>query len=645
MQCLSQCLPVRKSRRREPVRRRVSDKAGAAQLAKYPASIYQPLPEDRYIRVLELFPGRENDPIECGLRILSLRESKGKYEAISYVWGDDGDTTDITCNGGRKSITRNLASALLTFRHAEKSRMLWADAICINQGDKEEKGHQVQQMDKVFESASHVLVWLGLEPKNCDAEDSFRLIQETNRYLNKFFAQQGGYPSDLPHLPTPHQIDFSKRRWDGVEKLFDNAWFTRVWVVQEAAVAKSCTLNWGKQKMSVAHAYELALWCNTKYDFQGILEQMGISLPFGSLTDIFWDIHSRYAIKDSWQSSLPLLEWELDHIKTSLFLYALNAAKQLNASDDRDYVYAFLGHPYARVEGEITIVTPNYGKSVENVYFELASALLRHPREAPWVLAYVKYHSLDDLEHSSLPSWVPCWNQSRPEHMMTNPNYWYRAGGDLSRFSPTVRPDRCLELDGFVFDEVVWASRRIYRQDVGLNMAIWSRDLMSARKPLIQIIWEEVSQVSQISEDQFSRALVQNYSTDWKKDAFSEESHRKDYQSYLRHARALIEGEDLDWEDVEDERRAGVFANNAKYAHNRRIVITKNGRIGVVPGLTRVDDVCCIFLGATTPFIIKPASNGTYKLIGDAYIHDTMDGEVLELLESGQLKREKLVIS
>ena len=46
--------------------------------------------------------------------------------------------------------------------------MLWVDAICINQEDQTEKGHQVSQMRDIYKGADEVLIWLG--PSNDDID-------------------------------------------------------------------------------------------------------------------------------------------------------------------------------------------------------------------------------------------------------------------------------------------------------------------------------------------------------------------------------------------------------------------------------------------------------------------------------------------
>jgi hypothetical protein len=76
------------------------------------------------------------------------------------------------------TITKGLFEALCALRQTVSTRRLWADAICINQKDDIEKGHQVKKMGKVYENAKGVPVWLGTDPHG-SAKDCFQLIRET----------------------------------------------------------------------------------------------------------------------------------------------------------------------------------------------------------------------------------------------------------------------------------------------------------------------------------------------------------------------------------------------------------------------------------------------------------------------------------
>lgn len=121
---------------------------------------YSPLPSEQFIRLLELYPGHANDNLDCTLHQTKL-ENAPKYEAISYAWGDPANKIDVLCDGKIIMVTPNLKDALLRLRIKDRSRVLWIDAICINQNDHVEKGSQVKLMKRIYGNATRVCVWLG----------------------------------------------------------------------------------------------------------------------------------------------------------------------------------------------------------------------------------------------------------------------------------------------------------------------------------------------------------------------------------------------------------------------------------------------------------------------------------------------------
>src|SRR5271169_1833250 len=60
-------------------------------------------------------------------------------------------------------IGSNLAAALRKLRDRQQERVLWPDAICINQNNWTEKGRQVPIMRDIYANARQVIVWLGEE--------------------------------------------------------------------------------------------------------------------------------------------------------------------------------------------------------------------------------------------------------------------------------------------------------------------------------------------------------------------------------------------------------------------------------------------------------------------------------------------------
>jgi hypothetical protein len=86
-------------------------------------------------------------------------------------------------------VTVNLHEALSHLRDRSIERIIWVDAVCINQNDGEEKGQQIQLMAKIYGQASRVLVWLGEAADNSDqALEEIRLAGSKGVY--EFFKQR-----------------------------------------------------------------------------------------------------------------------------------------------------------------------------------------------------------------------------------------------------------------------------------------------------------------------------------------------------------------------------------------------------------------------------------------------------------------------
>ena len=154
---------------------------------------YPPLlPGPDSIRLLRLLPHKDRTaPIECELFDYSLQEpSQGThlYEALSYVWGGQEKPRSISIDGQDLPVTVNLHVALSHLRDHFLNRIIWADAVCINQTDFQERGHQVQSMAKIYYKANRVIVWLGDAADNSNgALEYIRLAakQTTNPLSNE----------------------------------------------------------------------------------------------------------------------------------------------------------------------------------------------------------------------------------------------------------------------------------------------------------------------------------------------------------------------------------------------------------------------------------------------------------------------------
>jgi hypothetical protein len=131
-------------------------------MATPPAPRYQPLDSSsRQIRLLQLLPFQniwgappqwyELAHIQCKLIYANL-DASPEYEALSYTWGSSGSDVKIEVDGQVISVRPNLAYALAALRDSEP-RILWVDALCIDQHNIEERNHQVGQMGEIYRQA------------------------------------------------------------------------------------------------------------------------------------------------------------------------------------------------------------------------------------------------------------------------------------------------------------------------------------------------------------------------------------------------------------------------------------------------------------------------------------------------------------
>lgn len=183
----------------------------------YEMSLYNllPLPCDgSAIRLLRLKASdKPHSPIYGNLTVVRLNRET-RYEALSYFWGDANTTENIFVNGEIIAITTNLAAALRALRHPQHDRTLWIDAICINQGDLDEKASQVALMRNIYTNCSKTTAWLG--------------------------------PSDKSSQKVFQGIKLKDRVYKGaLLALLARPWFRRVWVIQEISYATTITVQCG----------------------------------------------------------------------------------------------------------------------------------------------------------------------------------------------------------------------------------------------------------------------------------------------------------------------------------------------------------------------------------------------------------------
>lgn len=86
------------------------------------------------IRLLRVRPGRGCQRVRCRLEHAFLDDAATpKYETISYCWGDPSLKRVINLEGKRTEVPASSKAAIQCMRLPKRDRVLWIDAICINQ--------------------------------------------------------------------------------------------------------------------------------------------------------------------------------------------------------------------------------------------------------------------------------------------------------------------------------------------------------------------------------------------------------------------------------------------------------------------------------------------------------------------------------
>lgn len=209
-----------------------------------------PLQNNQNFRVLELFPGHNSAPLTARLIEVNFEFS---YEALSYVWNDSSSNPasfdkliDYTVNA--TAIAPNLANALRALRYTEKSRLLWIDALCINQTDMVEKNTQATRVSEIYRGAKNICIWLGPESKSSYL--AFDLIKQSTD-LRKF-EKRIQNPSLVPY-------------WDSFTELMRRPWFRHRWSIQEVALAKDAVVHCGSLQVGWKHFKRTVVLFSTVY--------------------------------------------------------------------------------------------------------------------------------------------------------------------------------------------------------------------------------------------------------------------------------------------------------------------------------------------------------------------------------------------
>lgn len=361
-------------------------------------SPHKPLVGDD-IRLVSLHPGTWDAPLRLTISHEPLLSPHLRpYTALSYCWGDPKITKPISLDGIAYPATVNLESALRHLRDAQAEKLMWIDALCVNQTDMHERSVQVPRMRDIYRNAAETRIWLGDYGDRSPA--SMKALFDVIRSSSAAEQQQPG-PGLDGFANTPH--------FEELLSLLARPWFSRIWVVQEAAISRAlsrATFQCGSEVVPFED------FNNFPVSLRPVLDASisKLSLRDRNRTSLTLICTTYQAIKREYEEGgrhFAVATWEFQ------LLQYIMAASIMQATNIKDKIYGLLG----LVVGELSLppqLMPDYALSDREVFIQYGSHLL----------STTKCVSLMELRGpgspADFPSWVPMWTSAaaklwRPE--------------------------------------------------------------------------------------------------------------------------------------------------------------------------------------------------------------------------------------
>ncbi|KAK3297105.1 uncharacterized protein B0H64DRAFT_319798 [Chaetomium fimeti] len=313
------------------------------------------------------------------------------------------------------------ASELLEARDALRLP-IWINAVCVNQEDLEEKAAHVTLARAIFKSALHVFAWVG--PSDRLGDRATEAIDIILGYIHAQELRQGDPLGIALDRPLPEEftmssiLEMTTAHWFALFAFFQRRWFRSAWAAQNIILARQAYMVYGENMVDMSLVVRVLTYLDNRGlgpEFcafgRAFLTGEPVSDPGRYVTKLLAAANLEGA-EPSPASVTEALVVEPKDIFTFIrgFHYirqhrrprltsALSALRDLDTTDPRDKIFAFLG----LVDDELGII-PDYGATIQDLY-RTATVATIEKRLRLSILSHVQ--DAQNTNIRDLPSWVP----------------------------------------------------------------------------------------------------------------------------------------------------------------------------------------------------------------------------------------------
>jgi hypothetical protein len=579
---------------------------------------YLPIQQERTIRLLKLEQHGGN--VSCVLEMFPI-DCAPPYWAVSYTWGSSKTTHSLVLSlpdsseRCHLSINSNCA-AVLKLLAPNRIRFVWIDAICINQQDNAEKEQQVPLMTKIYSGASQVVGYIGDESARLTGNFLLRLLQYCTHEASKGTLR-------FDSLGCPDE-------WRALQTYYESEYWRRAWIIQEIVLSPSLifvnpagSFSWKHFCYVATQLTEGFVVFKRQENFWPSFEvQLVVIAELAASVGHMKDVLARND-RSQWPTVAELLDsWDV-----------------MSATNPRDQVFAMLGLSSNAHEPALR---PNYSEAVtvQEIYTNVAAFYLKRGSLRLLLKAGLAYK--DGEAMPNVPSWVADLSVSVKRRRSGN---WV-ADKDREAvcqlelfFSPDVKE---LHLLASIVDGLAVTSGRVPKSgfaDPTLQNEARSKKTVDGYVSVYEKTKQMVEECAQDPyQPRMSRAEAhwRTMLLDWFDSKSPAPASAGDaLQHTMQQLRATAQASGRGYSGGMRRRlrpKKGLKSMNPGIYHwlGYDFALSRRGYMAWVPPGSREGDILCFFSGCRVPFLVRPEDdNGTFILIGDAYVQGWMHGEAL----------------